>query len=239
MVSFVAITVFFMGKVTALEVQKRNKKRVNVFIDETYAFSLSLDEAAHLHKGQNLSDAEVDALVNEAAITAATESAARFLALRPRSTQEVRQNLAKKGLSPAVIDATLERLIAFGYIDDRAFADVWVRDRMTYKPSSPRALRYELRQKGISSDVIDAALADLDAEDAAYQAAQAQSRRLRGTSRRDFQNKLGAFLQRRGFSYGQARTVIRRLMQELDADQPDFFSGDTDETEANETDLIE
>ncbi len=130
-----------------------------------------------------------------------------------------------------MIDAALERLTAFGYIDDRAFADLWVRDRMTFKPMSPRALRYELRQKGISGDVIDAALADLDAEDAAYRAAEAQARRFRGSERHEFQTKLGAFLQRRGFSYEVVRSTVRRLVQELDAETPDYFAGDTDDTD--------
>lgn len=215
-----------MGVITAIEVQKRNKKRVSIFIDDAYAFSLSLDEAARLHKGQTLSDAEIEALTSEAAVTVATDSAARFLAIRPRSAREVRDNLTRKGTPPAVIDAALERLTMFGYIDDRAFADLWVRDRMTFKPTSPRALRYELRQKGVSSEVIDAALADLDAEDAAYRAAESQMRRLRGAQRHDFQTKISAHLQRRGFSYAVARTTIRRLMQEIDAGDPEFFAGD-------------
>lgn len=227
-----------MGVITALEVQKRNKKRVSVFVDDEYTFSVSLDEAARLRKGQVVSESEIAALTNEAAITAATESAARFLAIRPRSAHEVRQNLAKKDMPPPVIDAALERLTAFGYIDDRAFADLWVRNRLTYKPTSPRALRYELRQKGIANDVIETVLSDLDAEDSAYRAAQAQARRLRGTERRAFKIKLGAFLQRRGFSYDVVRSVIRRLMQELDADDPAYFGGDEPEHE-NETDMMD
>lgn len=227
-----------MGVITALEVQKRNKKRVSVFIDEVYAFSVSLDEAARLRKGQVLSEEDLSRITGEAAITVATDSAARFLSVRPRSEQEVRQNLAKKETPPAVIEAAIERLTAFGYLDDRAFADLWVRDRLTYKPTSPRALRYELRQKGIANDIVEMVLADLDAEDSAYRAAQAQSRRLRGTERREFQKKLGAFLQRRGFSYDVVRTVLRRLIQELDADDPEFFAGPEPEREDN-TDMLD
>lgn len=227
-----------MGVITALEIQKRNKKRVSVFIDEEYAFSVSLDEGAKLRKGQVVSDAEIAALTNEAAITVATDSAARLLAVRPRSAYEIRQNLAKKEIAPAVIDAALERLTAFGYIDDRAFADLWVRDRLTYKPTSPRALRFELRQKGIANNIIDEVLGDLDAEDSAYRAAQAQERRLRGTERREFQSKMGAFLQRRGFTYEVVRTVIRRLMQELEAENPSYFAGDDSERD-DENDLME
>lgn len=221
-----------MGVITSLEIQKRNKKRVSVFIDEEYAFSVSLDEGAKLRKGQEVSDDEIAMLTNEAAITVATDSAARLLAVRPRSAHEVRQNLARKEIAQPVIDAALERLTAFGYIDDRAFADMWVRDRLTYKPTSPRALRFELRQKGIANTIIDEVLGELDAEDSAYRAAQAQERRLRGTERREFQSKMGAFLQRRGFTYEVVRTVTRRLMQELEAEDPAYFAGD--ETERDE-----
>ncbi len=220
-----------MGIITALEVQKRNKKRVNVFIDDEYAFSLSLDHAALLHKGQTLSDDEVARMINDAAISAATDSAARFLAVRPRSAQEVRQNLARKKIPAPVIDAALERLSAFGYIDDRAFADLWVRDRDTYKPTSPRALRYELRQKGISDAIIDDVIADLEPDDAAYRAAENQVRRYRGLERREFRNKMSAFLQRRGFSFEVVRTTLRRLIAELDAESPDFFAGADDDDE--------
>ncbi len=224
-----------MGVITALEVQKRNKRRVNVFVDEDYAFSLSLDEAARLHKGQTLSDAEIDRLVNEAVVTVATDTAARFLSTRPRSEKEIRQNLAKKDIPPNVIEAALERLTALGYIDDRAFAELWVRDRMTFKPTSPRALRFELRQKGVDAEIIDAALADLDAEAAAYQAAQSQARRHRaGISRRDFQHKVSTFLQRRGFSYAVARSTLRRLMQEIDDENPEYFGSDVSDSHESE-----
>ncbi len=221
-----------MGIITALEVQKRNKKRVSIYVDDEYAFSLSLDQAALLHKGQTLSDDEVARMINDAAISAATDSAARFLAVRPRSAQEVRQNLARKDTPAPVIDAALERLSAFGYIDDRAFADLWVRDRDTYKPTSPRALRYELRQKGISDAIIDDVVADLEPDDVAYRAAEAQLRRYRGLERREFRNKMSAFLQRRGFSFEVVRKTLRRLIAELDAESPEFFAGidDDDET---------
>jgi SOS response regulatory protein OraA/RecX len=85
-----------------------------------------------------------------------------------------------------------------------------------------------LRQKGVSADVIEAALADLDAEDAAYRAAESRTRRMRGAQRSDFQTKIIAHLQRRGFSYEVARLTIRRLLQELDAEDPEYFAGDED-----------
>ncbi len=223
-----------MGIITALEVQKRNKHRVNVFIEDEYAFSVSLDEAARLRKGQQLSEAEMAALKDQAAVTVATDQAARFLSLRPRSVHEVRQNLVQKDTPPAVIDAAIERLTALGYLDDQQFATFWVRERNQFKPISPRALRYELRQKGIADAIIQEALADLDADDAAYRAAQGHMRRLRGLERRAFRDKMYVFLQRRGFSFEAARRVVARLIEEIDADTPAFFAAGEDLTDDND-----
>ncbi|OYT69092.1 MAG: hypothetical protein CFK52_14110, partial [Chloracidobacterium sp. CP2_5A] len=86
-----------------------------------------------------------------------------------------------------------------------------------------RALRYELRQKGISESIIREALADVNAEEDALRAAQGQARKLRGLSRREFRQKLSAFLQRRGFAYDDAARAVRQLQAEIEADDPSFW----------------
>jgi len=78
-----------MATITTIEIQKRNKERANIYLDGEYAFSLSLIEAAKLHKGQTLTDAEITTLREADTITRAVDQAARFLAYRPRSIEEV------------------------------------------------------------------------------------------------------------------------------------------------------
>ncbi len=216
-----------MGVITALEIQKRNKKRVNVYIDDEYLFSLTLEDAARLHKGETLTDAEIDALKGDDAVKQAVERGARLLASRPRSTQEIRRNLQDKETPPAVIDAAITRLTELGYMDDRAFAAFWVQGRSnSSKPSSPKAIRYELRQKGIADAIIAEVLGDIDPDDSAYRAASARGSRLRGRTRRDFRESLNGFLLRRGFQYTVVKPAITRLIEELETDDPAFFRSD-------------
>jgi len=214
------------GTITRLEVQKRNDQRVNVYLDDTYAFSLTLDEAIKLRKGQVLSADDVKALRNDDDVIKAVDRAARFIAYRPRSEQEVRQNLKDKDVDEAVIEVAVERLHGLGYLDDQAFAAFWVKDRNTFKPTSPRALRYELKQKGIAEAIIAEVLAEIEAGDAAYRAAEGQARKLRGKDKETVRTKLNGFLQRRGFSFGDARTAINQLFQELEDTDPDYFASD-------------
>lgn len=215
------------GTITRLEVQKRNDQRVNVYLDGVYAFGLTLDEAMKLRKGQVLSAAEIDALRNEDDVIRAVDRAARFIAYRPRSEQEVRRNLQGKDVDAPVIDKAIERLYNLGYLDDLAFAAFWVKDRNTFKPSSPRALRYELKQKGVPEKVIAEVLEEVEAGDAAYRAAQSQVRKLSGKDKATFRQKLNGFLQRRGFSYSDARSAIETVMTELEEEDPDYFASDT------------
>lgn len=211
------------GVITALEAQKRNKERVDIYLDGEYAFSLTLIEAARLRKGQVLSPDEITTLRNEDEITRAIERGLRFLGYRPRSTAEVRRNLVQNKTPESVVDAAVERLQTMGYLDDSAFARFWVENRETFRPSGPAALRYELRQKGIADTVIEAALQDTDAADGAYRAAQTRVKQLRGSSRQQFKQKLGNFLQRRGFAYSTCRDIIQRLIDEISEEDPDYF----------------
>jgi regulatory protein len=215
-----------MGVITALEMQKRNKERVNVFLDGEYAFSLVLIEAAKLRKGQTLTDEEIAALRDDDDINRAVDRAVRFLSYRPRSTQEVRNNLAKKDFSEITVETAIERLMDMSYLDDAAFARFWMENRTKFKPRGPMALRYELRQKGIENSIIDSVLDELDVDEAAYYAAVSKAKRLHNLNQQEFRHKLGGFLQRRGFSYGTVRDVIKKVESEMVTDDPDFFVDD-------------
>ena len=217
--------------VTALEVQKRDKERVNVFIDGEFAFGLNLLDAARLRKGQVLSEAEIVALRDMDAVVQAVNTAAHFLSYRPRSTQEIRRNLKEKETPEAVIDAAIEKMAGMGYLDDAAFARYWVDNRSQFKPLSHRALRQELRQKGLADAVIDEALGEQSEPDLAYKAAESQLRKLRNRTVKEFKTKINAFLQRRGFSYSTTQDVVRRLIEALETDDPDYFNRDNNDDE--------
>ncbi len=215
-----------MATITALEVQKRDKERVNVYLDGDYAFSVPLIEAARLKRGQMLDETEINALKTEDSVTRAVDRAVRFLSYRPRSSAEVRRNLADKATPDAVIAAAVARLERLGYLDDRAFTRFWVESRQHAKPLGHRALRYELRQKGVPDPLIDEALDSYDAQDAAYSAARQRVQRYQGGPRSTFRHKLGGFLQRRGFDYDVIRQALDRLEEEADDGRfgADFFS---------------
>ena len=205
-----------MAKVTALETQKRNRKRVNVYLDEQFAFGLAAAVAVRLQIGQYLEEADVEKLQTADERQVAYQRALDFLSYRPRSMQEVGRRLTEKGFSNSTVQVVLEQLEEAGLINDLDFAHYWVEQRQHFRPRSIAMLQYELRQKGVARDLISLSLQGIDEEGSAYQAASRQAERLSSLPPKDFRRKLDSFLARRGFPYPVIRATVARLQNELD-----------------------
>jgi regulatory protein len=205
-----------LRQVTAIESQaKRGSKRVNVYLDGTFAFSLAEDVAARLATGKYLSDADVAALRREDGLHQVYEAALNLLTYRPRSVAELRSRLERKGFDPGMIEDSLARLEKLGMVGDKEFAHFWVENRQAHSPRGGRLLRMELRFKGIDRETIDSALPDPeDEESGAYRVALAKARSLRGLEWREFRHRLGDYLVRRGFQYETTGSVVRRVWSE-------------------------
>jgi regulatory protein len=88
------------------------------------------------------------------------DAAARFLEARSRSVAEVRRRLTGAGYRAGLVEGAIERLLELGMLDDEAFARAWVESRDRARPRGERAIREELRLKGIDRASVDLVLAD-------------------------------------------------------------------------------
>jgi regulatory protein len=169
-----------------------------------------------LKQGDVLSEQQVAELLRREAFQQALQQAFLYLSYRPRSEHELRRYLGQKGHAPETIEATLEKLRGYHYVDDQLFAQSWVENRQKLRPRGPRLLHAELRQKGIERDLADQAIAD-GAGDEREKALEAARRKL-GTLKADeyvkFSSRLGGFLQRRGFAPDVTWDVVRTLWRE-------------------------
>lgn len=212
-----ALFIFMAGQITGLRFQQETADRVNVYLDEQFAFGLPALEAARLRVGQYLDDAEIAQLQDADLAQKAYDRAVRFLSYRPRSAVEVRRHLARTVADAALITAVLDKLAEQGYLNDAEFARFWVENREQFRPKGPRALRQELRQRGLASETIETALAEVAPAEGAYTAARPRAARIANLAVSEpdaFRRKLSDFLARRGFDYGTIRDVIGRLVAE-------------------------
>ena len=132
-------------------------------------------------------------------INGAMQAGYRFMSVRPRSKQEVRRRL-KRSFEPHIVEQALTRLEGQGYLDDTAFARLWRESREAHRPRSAALMVRELVEKGVSREVAQEAVKDLDDKANAYRAAQRRLRSLQGLDYVAFRRSLAGYLGRRGFS---------------------------------------
>lgn len=214
---------FFMieKKITKLSVQKRNPERVNVYLDDEFAFGLERMSAAWLTVGQILSDEQIAKLLNKDQGEKVYAKALSFLQIRVRSEAEVREKLKTLDCDTACIEETINRLKKNGLLGDENFSAEWVENRNTFRPRSRRMLACELRQKGVSDDVIQASLEEVDDFETAFELANRRLTRLKGLEWNDFRKKLGSYLAGKGYGYDVIQNITRRVWEESMMDTMD------------------
>ena len=204
-------------KITALTPQVKNKERVNVYLNDKFAFGLAAIIAARLKVGQALSDEEIARLRALDEVEEAYNKTLNYLSYRPRSRAELERYLRDKRVSDNARAQVLERLARAQLVNDAEFAQYWVENREHFAPRSKRALRAELRQKGLSDEDAQTALSEVDEEHSAYEAGRKRAARMNALDRETFYRRLSGFLQRRGFGYDVVKSVVTRLWKEFGA----------------------
>lgn len=137
----------------------------------------------------------------------------RLLTVRARTRSELQEQLTKRGYPGDVSTAVLNRLGEVGLVDDAEFAEQWVRSRRVNAGKGRRALVVELRNKGVDDEVIDAAVADIDAGAERQRAEELVRSKLRreslaGGDDQKLMRRLVGMLARRGYGQGLAFDVV-------------------------------
>ena len=204
-----------MTKVTALRVG-RGRRRVNVFLDGRFAFSLEAEIATKesLQVGQELSGSQIEALARSDHFHCCLNAALHYLSYRPRSESEIRERLRRHGFDGDSVDAVVAKLKEQGLVNDMAFAQFWKDNRESFSPRSQWLTRLELRRKGVATDIIDEVVDEVGDADNAYRAALGKARGLPLSDYQGFRRRLGEYLKRRGFGYEVINHTVERIWRE-------------------------
>lgn len=198
------------GVVSAVTPLRRGRYRVEVDGQPVLILTAETLAASGLRAGSPVSAEQLRHLAAADARRQALDAALRLLGYRPRAEQELRERLARRGFPEEAVEAALARLREYGYVDDAAFARAWVEGRTGAR--GRRLLLHELRAKGVDPEVAARTLADVpDDLETARGLAEKKARTLHGLDARTFRQRLGAYLQRRGFAAEVIATVVREL----------------------------
>lgn len=215
-----------MGEITALEPQKKTlrlrsgqgPKRVNLFVDGKFVLGLDLETAVKekLEIGKEITPQDLKYLTEVSGRQKILDRVFRFLSFRPRSKKEVRDYLLKKKIDPQEAEDITQELVKKNYLNDEEFARWWVEQRAILQPKGWRALKMELRQKGVEEEIIEGIMnyeSGTKEKELAQKVVEKKSRSMGKLPPQVLKEKLLAALLRRGFDWEVAKGVIDETLK--------------------------
>ena len=206
------------GTITAIEPQKKDARRISIFLDQKFAFGAHQDILLqhNLFIGRILDETTVQEIIQADQLIRAKFSAISYISHRARTEHEVRQKLRREQFEEDIIDAVISRLYDISYLDDDTFVENFIRSRLHVKGHGPLRLKADLRRLGISTEKIDQALQTIADPRSLFNTALEQARKRSERLRREKDSytkrrKLYGFLLRKGHTPDIAREVLDRL----------------------------
>lgn len=155
------------GKITSIVVQKKNKNRYSIFVNEIFVVGVSDGTIA---KYKLSKDTFFDQLLFETIISAEREWAVKnymiaLLSRRDHSSEELKTKAIKKGYDISLIKQIIQELNEKGYINNADFAKKYANDKFRFNAWGPIKIQIELIKKGIERKHITDALCELSLDE--------------------------------------------------------------------------
>lgn len=208
--------------VTSITASPRRTGRFDVAVDGAHVATLSLEaiERLQLSVGAVVDERLAAALSRETSIVATYDRALNMIALRARSSAELRRLLVRKGEVPEHVDVAIDRLLRASFLDDASFARQFARSKALGAGLSRRRVQQELARRGVAREVADAAIAEVFAEEAVDEEGTLERvarKKLKTLERLDpavQRRRLYSFLARRGYDGDDIARTVRGLLAE-------------------------
>ena len=217
-----------MPIITAIKRVKYHKDRFNLFVEKKFLCTVPdyLVEKLQLKEGVDVPPKIIEEIEHESNSFRASETAYRLLTMRPHSRLELHMKMQKRGFPNEVINPIIKKCMENGYLDDREFAEAYVKSRLLTKPRGSRMLMSELMGKGvdreIADEVISEAMRETSEEELALNLLQKNRNRFLKQKSVDLKLKIRNFLGYRGFGYEAIRKAIEDFLRTIDDEEYDF-----------------
>lgn len=204
-------------KITRLKRGVRNTQKIAIYVDSKYTFSVleSILVDENLYIDREITEEDLDRIRDLSESLELKYKLINLISRRPRSEKEIQQYLTKQN-----IRNNSEKIIKIlkddGYIDDTKFAKWWIDQRVAFKNKSINEIRSELLGKGISSDIIEAAIGDVELSDGEIKSikllAEKKKRLLvhKNLTTEQFNEKVIQYLLRKGFRWELIQKALEK-----------------------------
>jgi len=209
-------------RISRIESQKKNQKRISVFLDGEFAFGLDQETFFRfgLKKGDILNKKKLNQILDSEKKIKVKNAALNFLSYRARSEKEIKDRLKRKGYSRKLIDEVISDLKRLNFLNDYQFALNWIKDRLDHKPRGEKLLRAELLKLGIKEEFIEKSLEEAypknNEKEIALGVLRKRKKRYENLESRLAKKRMSDFLLRRGFSYEVVKEVLEDFFETED-----------------------
>lgn len=207
--------------ITGIESQKRNKNRVNVYIDDEFAFSCSTEIVylKKITKGASFNADELKYVIEEDDFIKCKEAALKTIERVYKCEKELTDKLIIKGYEPQTIQRVMDFLRKYNFLNDEKYAEMYINERLKYE--GIQKIRYALIRKGILQEIIDEKIQNVNSDasiDTALNLAQKKFNLLKRSEEDDrkVMKKLAEYLYRKGFSQENIKSILKKISTDFE-----------------------
>lgn len=210
-------------KITKIEEQKKNKRRLSVFIDGEFAFGADFFTilSHHLSEGDEITEEKLAHIKNTAVFEDAKNYAANLVSARSYTEKAMKEKLIAHIGDEETAEKTIAFLKEYKLLDDVDYARRYAHDLVHLKKFGLRQVKWKLKEKGIADHIAEKVLEELNFDDTISENLEGLIvKKLSGNY--DIKNimKVKRYLASRGYSFDEINSAFSHIRAE-----EDFYEG--------------
>jgi regulatory protein len=207
-----------MSKITGIELQKKNPKRVNVFIDEEFSFGCDAELIYRygLRKDEKVDVEKIKTIIEEEDFVKCKNAALKIIERTYKTEKEIRDKLIAKAFPENLIKRTLEFLKEYNFLDDKLYTEMYLKDKIGNQGKNK--IYYSLLRKGVSEELLKDKINNIDTEreqEGAYTLCKKKYDSLikRESDTLKISQKLFRFMASKGYDFDMINRLIKQVMK--------------------------
>lgn len=206
-----------MKKITKIELQKNSKDRVNVYLDDNFAFGIDINIMIKysLAKNMELKEEFINEILKAEEEINAYNYALSVLSRNFKSEKQLRTKMQEKGYDNQFIDNSITKLKEHRYLDDELYSEMLINSKINVSKYGKRRIKEALYEKGISREIIDEKMSDISEEDELERAKSLGAKKLKTLKEEDIKKrkiKLFNYLVNKGFEFSTVKKTAEGLL---------------------------
>lgn len=192
------------------KLEEISKKKCRVYLNDEPVFWMYFSEVSqyHLKENQEITEALYEEICSAVLAKRAKLRCMNLLKVMDKTELELRRKLQMEEYPQEIIEEALEYVKSYHYVDDLRYAKNYIEWKKDSR--SCQQINYELQNKGVGSELIEAAWEETEPVDTTAQI-------LRWVEKKHFdiltedakeRQKFYQFLQRKGFLYSDIKKAL-------------------------------